>query len=672
MNALLTYLLQVIIASGLLYSYYHLVLRNEKFHRYNRFYLLAATVISIAIPFLNIPVYFTQQETDTSVILQTLTVISSPDLYRHAIIPAPSPPATVQTNWFTWQHILYLFYGLIVFIALLRTLLSFFKIKRIIRNNPVEQLGSIHFVNTSEPGTPFSFFHWLFWNRKIELHSAKGEQVFRHELFHIEQKHTLDILYLELLTAVCWINPFFHFAKKEVKAIHEFLADQFAVTENNKWEYAELLLMQALNTRLSLVNPFFHNQIKRRIAMITSSPKTSFQYGRKLMSFLCVMITIACFAFSYRTKYPVKDHFPISKPALNLSARLRPDTIPEVVSRKAIFFSKADNLILEADTMIYVPEPTMKPDLKKMLLIVNGEKVTNDIFDTKTIISQQLVFYAPSQAKAIARYGNKAARGVIVFVNAKLLDIPTRQYYAQLLKEAAVKIKTSPDNKIFDRVEISPTFPGGEEKWKQFLQVNQDPTIPVGKEAPKGTYTVVIQFVVHSDGYITDIKPLTKYGYGMEEEAIRLISKGPKWLPAMQNGHLVTAYKRQPISFIVEEENNSSVSFSNPIKTRQLNIFYIGIENPVRIYASDTKPENLIIKISSGTIEGSSGKYIVKVDHPGEVVIDVFANVAGVTLKLGSHKFEAIPLGADFDKPENWDKDNPTPMKLVITSGKNQ
>jgi beta-lactamase regulating signal transducer with metallopeptidase domain len=71
--------------------------------------------------------------------------------------------------------------------------------------------------------------------------------------------------------------------KRETKAIHEFLADQFAVTENNRWDYAELLLMQVLNTNQRLVHPFFHNQIKRRIAMITSPQKTSHQYLRKLM-----------------------------------------------------------------------------------------------------------------------------------------------------------------------------------------------------------------------------------------------------------------------------------------------------------------------------------------------------------------------------------------------------
>jgi hypothetical protein len=78
MNQLLFYLLQVIAASGLLYGYYHFALRNKRFHRYNRFYLLMAIVISSFIPFLNIPVYFSEKETESSVMLQTLQVISSP------------------------------------------------------------------------------------------------------------------------------------------------------------------------------------------------------------------------------------------------------------------------------------------------------------------------------------------------------------------------------------------------------------------------------------------------------------------------------------------------------------------------------------------------------------------------------------------------------------------
>src|SRR5262245_16745233 len=118
MKAVLYYLLQMLIASGLLYSYYHFVLRNKKFHRYNRFYLLGAVVISILAPFLNIPVYFTPEETHSSFVLQTLTQISPVESTRINFVPVITGPA--KQDWFTWQNLSYLLYSLVAFIALLR------------------------------------------------------------------------------------------------------------------------------------------------------------------------------------------------------------------------------------------------------------------------------------------------------------------------------------------------------------------------------------------------------------------------------------------------------------------------------------------------------------------------------------------------------------------------
>src|SRR5258705_4068915 len=164
MNSLVYYLLQVIVASGILYSYYHFALRNKKFHRYNRFFLLAAAIISILIPFLNIPVYFTNEEADSSFVFQTLRTISSASFQETTVTAVVTDP--VKTNWFTWENILYSFYILIASLAFIKIIFSLRKIRSIINRNLVEKLGNIHFVNTDEPGTPFSFFRWLFWNRK--------------------------------------------------------------------------------------------------------------------------------------------------------------------------------------------------------------------------------------------------------------------------------------------------------------------------------------------------------------------------------------------------------------------------------------------------------------------------------------------------------------------------
>lgn len=296
MNQLFTYLLQVILSSGLLYGYYHFFLRNKEFHQYNRFYLLFATVLSLCIPFLNIPVYFTEAPEQSSVMFKTLLALSGSEWDAAAF----TTDATQPVYTFDWHWLIKTFYTTIAVVLLIRFLSSIIKISRLIRKHKVEKLDSIRFMSTEEPGTPFSFFSWLFWDKDIDLHTAKGEQIFRHEVYHIQQRHSWDVMLMEVVRTICWINPFFHFMKKELRIIHEFLADRFAADEESKWEYAELLLMQALDSQQRLVTPFFHNQIKRRIAMITNPQKTSHRYLRKLLVLPLGALVLTLFAFKYK------------------------------------------------------------------------------------------------------------------------------------------------------------------------------------------------------------------------------------------------------------------------------------------------------------------------------------------------------------------------------------
>ena len=112
------------------------------------------------------------------------------------------------------------------------------------------------------------------------------------------------------------------------------------------------------------------------------------------------------------------------------------------------------------------------------------------------------------------------------------------------------KLEKDPDE-IFRTVEIDAEYKGN---WKAFLERNLNGNVPTDNDAPPGTYTIVIQFVVDKEGNVSDLKPLTNHGYGMEQECIRALKKATKWEPAIQNGYPVKAYRRQPITFQVMEE----------------------------------------------------------------------------------------------------------------------
>ena len=193
---------------------------------------------------------------------------------------------------------------------------------------------------------------------------------------------------------------------------------------------------------------------------------------------------------------------------------------------------------------------------------------------------------------------------------------------------------TDAEGKIFEKVDIEASFPGGEGAWRYFLERNLDGSVPVDKGAPAGLYTVWVQFIVDKEGNVTNIKALTNWGYGMEPEVIRIIKKAGKWIPASQNGKAVIAYRKQPVTFIVQVDG-LDVKVNN-------DILYSGADNVVTINADKVKDKNLHVTISQGTITGSEGHYLVHVNTPGRAIIEIYNK----NKKIGAVSFEVKPFSS--------------------------
>jgi GldM C-terminal domain len=176
----------------------------------------------------------------------------------------------------------------------------------------------------------------------------------------------------------------------------------------------------------------------------------------------------------------------------------------------------------------------------------------------------------------------------------------------------------SADNKIFSKVETEAGYPGGNEAWRIFLTRNLDTDVAAKNGAPASHYRVMAKFVVSKTGDLTNISFETKTGYGTEEEVKRVLAKSGKWQPAFQNGRPVNAYRRQPITFAVIDDNFD-------IDTKVPFTFFTGQENELSITARKVKPEDLEVTISKGSIkQTSNGKYIVNVTQPGRVLITLY------------------------------------------------
>jgi N-acetylmuramoyl-L-alanine amidase len=292
---LLIYLLKVSLISGLLFAYYRLFLRDRMFHQYNRGFLLAATLVSVALPFIPLPTGY------------SLTgIVHAPTLAGalHAITPgdwheagSPAHLAGTDSPWMGWEGVAGLGYVVVACGFLFTFLRQIRYVHRLPGKYPREKIGDIHFYLTTEPGTPFSFLNRLFWNAEIDVNSSQGRQVLEHELYHIRQRHTLDLLLLKIVMILFWPVVIFYLIYREVRTIHEFLADRHAVSGGDRYQYAELLVWHSIHDRpLSMLHPFFQSSIKRRITMITQLKCATSGYFSRLMVLPLVFLLLCAFA----------------------------------------------------------------------------------------------------------------------------------------------------------------------------------------------------------------------------------------------------------------------------------------------------------------------------------------------------------------------------------------
>jgi N-acetylmuramoyl-L-alanine amidase len=299
MIAFAYYLLKVIICSGVLFLYYHITLRNKLFHQWNRFYLLIAVVISLVAPVIQLSIVNYNSEA-TNKAIQILQVFQSADGYLEEVTVRGRQGISIEQ----WLMMVYL---LMCAVLLVNLVLSLQKIFSIIKSHTIQWVEKIKFINTRASNTPFSFFNFIFWNEEISLHSETGQQIFQHELVHVKEKHTLDKLFVQVILIIFWCNPFFWLIRRELRLIHEFIADKKAVGEHGTAALAAMILSAAYPARFnSITNQFFQTSIKRRLAMLTKNQNPRISYLGRLSALLILVST--ALAFTLRTKNVVESN----------------------------------------------------------------------------------------------------------------------------------------------------------------------------------------------------------------------------------------------------------------------------------------------------------------------------------------------------------------------------
>jgi hypothetical protein len=169
--------------------------------------------------------------------------------------------AATASWYFAPEQWAWLSYSLVCLTLLFIIVANGIRIYGILRSYPKKRINGIYFLNTDARGTPFSFFHYIVWNQAIDLASENGQRIFRHELAHVQQRHTWDKVFLLLILIPFWFNPFFWLIRKELAALHEFSADQKALSANDTAALSKMISTQPFRISTSFLATTFSNQL---------------------------------------------------------------------------------------------------------------------------------------------------------------------------------------------------------------------------------------------------------------------------------------------------------------------------------------------------------------------------------------------------------------------------
>ncbi|WP_273565585.1 M56 family metallopeptidase [Maribacter halichondriae] len=295
---MLLYILKFSACLGILLLFYTFFLEREKMHVFKRFYLLGALVFSLIVPQLVFTEYVVVEPT-TETVVQPMT--PSTDVIE-------IPPA-LETDLLDVAPLLWGLYFLGLIFFGLNFIKNLIQVYRRIKTNPKERKVPFVRVLLRENFPPHTFFNYIFLN-KVKLESKEiPEAVLLHEETHAKQKHSLDVLFIELLQVVMWFNPLVYFARKSIKLNHEFLADSAVLekgTDSSTYQNT-LLSFMTPSYKNTLANAINYSSIKKRFTVMKKRTSKKAILLRSLL--LLPLLAIMLYGFSQRNiDYTTSDN----------------------------------------------------------------------------------------------------------------------------------------------------------------------------------------------------------------------------------------------------------------------------------------------------------------------------------------------------------------------------
>jgi hypothetical protein len=201
-----------------------------------------------------------------------------------------------ETNY--WLIAIWTMYLIMTSIFLFRFVRNIIKLNVKTKSNTAISYKGARLILLKEKTLPYTFLNTIFINQE-DYHNRKIEaELYTHELIHVTQRHTLDILLVETLKVLFWFNPIFIFYKKAIQLNHEFLADEKVVKSHNNVSFYQNLLISKANIHpaYNLASNLNYSVTKKRLIMMTRTTSTTRAMLKKtiLIPVLSILIFFVC------------------------------------------------------------------------------------------------------------------------------------------------------------------------------------------------------------------------------------------------------------------------------------------------------------------------------------------------------------------------------------------
>ena len=569
-----TIILQIIVFQLCFLVAYEILFRKETFFNWNRGYLLITSIASILLPFVKLKSF--SKVIPSEFFVNLPAVILGEEKIAPSTILENLDSVAVSTKAIGFSVVWIWYAGILVFGSLL-----FFKLYKIWRykqsNNSIQKNGySIITLKNSEDA--FSFLKNIFLGDKIE--SAQKESILTHEKVHVKEKHTLDLLWFEILRIVFWFNPLVYIYQKRITEVHEFIADKSA--SKHQQNYYENLLAKTFNiAQFSVVNQFYSSSlIKKRIIMLTKekSNRTKLvKYITIIPIVLSMMVYVSCtdaVEVESNSDTVVSSETTVMEDVLKITSEtfdLNKEITTTTFEQRTDFNKKMNEYYIANKSKI------KNLDLNKYAqYYAVREKVDLPINDLMYFLSTELsllsIFDAIEQDRTIGalQIRNRHAYKRLHELNFKLPNEELYQKaYEKAIKDGMEEVTNTVnyifegDSFSFNAITQAPIFPGCDEN-ATLEELKKCFSLEIAKHINKnfntkiakthnllGRQKIVVSFKVDKLGKLKDIKARAPHE-ALVTETERVINTLPTLKPGMHNGKAVTVNYSLPIIFEVQ------------------------------------------------------------------------------------------------------------------------